>query len=155
MQLKYCPGCDQDLDRTNFSKNAGAKDGLQHHCKTCRKEINKNYLARHPHKVAELKEYSKKWWSEQSPRYRKSRKLVKYGLSIEEFEYMLEDQGGLCQICQQEMTPPVVDHDHATGVVRGLLCVTCNAGIGMLKDDRELLQRAVDYLSKTGQKECS
>lgn len=57
-------------------------------------------------------------------------------------------QGGNCAIC---LTPPkrwfAIDHDHATGKVRGLLCTNCNTGIGMLKDDLEVLHRAQVYLS--------
>lgn len=60
---------------------------------------------------------------------------------------LLQRAGGGCQICgrTEEL---VVDHDHHTSDVRGILCRTCNAGIGLLGDDVELLKRAVSYLAE-------
>jgi len=75
-----------------------------------------------------------------------------FGISADEFELMLARQGGGCAICQG---PPLgrwnrfaVDHDHATGVVRGLLCVRCNRAIGLFRDDEAVLKRAVAYLNE-------
>jgi hypothetical protein len=59
---------------------------------------------------------------------------------------MLDDQHHLCAICDSYLEDPYVDHDHTTLKVRGLLCLTCNAGIGMLQDNPDLLERAVQYL---------
>ena len=80
----------------------------------------------------------------------------KYGLSDAEYHDILAAQGGGCGICgrQQPGLAPVtgkprrlvVDHDHATGVVRGLLCTPCNSGIGMLGDQPQRLRVAADYL---------
>ena len=62
--------------------------------------------------------------------------LRKYGLTQEQYELVLASQGGVCAICKG---PPVVhnvyhiDHDHKTGLIRGLLCQSCNTGIGKLK----------------------
>ncbi|MBH1939238.1 endonuclease VII domain-containing protein [Streptomyces sp. AV19] len=82
-----------------------------------------------------------------------------YGITPEEYEQLLEQQGGVCAICQQpERTidprskrPYVrlpVDHCHDTGRVRGLLCHRCNRAIGLLGDDIDLLVAAIDYLKK-------
>ena len=60
---------------------------------------------------------------------------------------MRRAQGGLCAICRQ--APAVhVDHDHATGTVRGLLCFPCNAAIGHLRDDPQIMRRAAAYLEE-------
>lgn len=59
---------------------------------------------------------------------------------------MLELQHGLCAICSEKMVQPAVDHCHATKRVRGLLCRSCNVGLGFFKDDPERLRRAIDYL---------
>lgn len=78
-----------------------------------------------------------------------------YGISAEEYDEMLAKQGGGCAICGAEDTYHQsgrradrlpVDHDHDTGVVRGILCSPCNRAIGFLKDDPELLERAARYL---------
>ena len=55
---------------------------------------------------------------------------------------------GICPICKEETTAWVLDHCHHTDTFRGYMCRTCNAGIGLLHDDIEVLNRAVDYLTK-------
>lgn len=62
--------------------------------------------------------------------------------SIQELK---RQNGDCCEICSQ---PCVIqlDHNHATGSLRGFLCRTCNVGLGMFRDDPALLQRAAEYL---------
>ena len=55
---------------------------------------------------------------------------------------------GICPICKEETTAWVLDHCHHTDTFRGYMCRTCNAGIGLLHDDIEVLNRAVNYLTK-------
>jgi hypothetical protein len=69
----------------------------------------------------------------------------RYGISAEEADAMLVAQGGVCAICN--VAPAVhVDHDHATGAVRALLCFNCNGGLGQFKDDPKLLHAAAYYV---------
>jgi Recombination endonuclease VII len=71
----------------------------------------------------------------------------RYGIGDDEVAAMMEAQAGLCPICRRPMgTKPHVDHNHATGEVRGLLCFTCNVGLGNFGDDVERLERAAAYL---------
>lgn len=80
----------------------------------------------------------------------------RYGLTLDEYTALANQQGGVCAICHQPNTcvDPrtgtvkllAVDHDHATGAIRGLLCSDCNRGMGFLKDSQELLRRALEYL---------
>lgn len=74
----------------------------------------------------------------------------RYGLTIKAYEELLEDVGYECPICNRSHYEGalVVDHDHITNEVRGVLCRTCNSGIGFLGDDIELLEKAIQYLSK-------
>jgi hypothetical protein len=75
--------------------------------------------------------------------------LAQYGLTTDEFEAMLSAQDRRCYICRMRQGKKhlSVDHDHATGEVRGLLCQPCNRYIGRLKDDPVLGQRLVTYLT--------
>jgi hypothetical protein len=53
---------------------------------------------------------------------------------------------GKCHICDQVLEKDCIDHDHITGKVRGILCPSCNMGIGLMKDDISVLQEAANYL---------
>jgi hypothetical protein len=83
---------------------------------------------------------------------RKKTYRKRYGLTHAEYEALVIEQGGVCASCG--VTPPafpdrkrlVVDHDHVTGDVRGLLCPGCNIGIGHLGDSPARLQKAAWYL---------
>jgi hypothetical protein len=70
----------------------------------------------------------------------------KYGLTLEGYNDLVRSQGGRCAICGAASTL-CVDHDHATGRVRGLLCHNCNRGIGLLGDDAARVGRAAEYLA--------
>jgi dCMP deaminase len=72
-----------------------------------------------------------------------------YGLTQESYTRLLDVQGGVCAICKrkpEEGQHLPVDHDHATGRVRGLLCHQCNRAIGQLQDDLKNLRAAASYL---------
>ena len=80
-----------------------------------------------------------------------------YKITPDIFNKMWDDQNGDCAICKQPMQPrgraksaATVDHNHETGIVRGLLCRGCNHGLGCLKDDPKVLQSAAEYLIKHG-----
>lgn len=76
----------------------------------------------------------------------------KYGMSEASYEALLVSQGGRCKICRSDRPEGgrwwrfVVDHDHQTGKVRGLLCPRCNRMLGFAKDDCTILTQAVLYL---------
>ena len=76
-----------------------------------------------------------------------------YNITDDDYNKMLKSQNGRCAICgTNKLTGRwksfAIDHNHITGKVRGLLCNECNRGIGYLKDDYKLLQKAVNYLIK-------
>lgn len=84
--------------------------------------------------------------------YRPRKRLYRYGLTVEDFDRLLAEQGGRCRVCRTD-TPGgargpgwCVDHDHVTGQVRGVLCGNCNSGIGMLQDDPEIIAAALRYV---------
>jgi hypothetical protein len=79
-----------------------------------------------------------------------------YGLSEDDYEKIVARQNSCCGICDKKLNTEIngknkreafVDHDHSTGVVRGLLCHNCNVAIGHLNDDIHLLERAIQWIS--------
>lgn len=125
---KWCPDCGRVQPLSAFGRNAATKSGVTSYCKPCH-----------------------------NARGRKAKELVggertyhlrrRYGITAEEADAMLVIQGGLCAICR---TAPAahVDHDHATGAVRALLCFGCNGGLGQFRDDPESLRAAADYVEE-------
>ncbi|GGU79075.1 recombination endonuclease VII [Streptomyces albospinus] len=113
---KQCRRCGEIKPHSEWHRNATASDGLSTRCKSCR--------------AAEGRAgYSKR----------------EYGISEADRDAMLKEQWGLCPICL-ESDAVHVDHDHATGRVRGVLCFSCNAALGQFKDRPDALRRAAGYL---------
>lgn len=79
--------------------------------------------------------------------------LVKYGISVSDWDEMFDRQGGRCAICQlpeEEVGGRLhVDHCHTTGSVRGLLCQGCNTGIGKLREDPGIIRNAAAYVERS------
>ena len=82
------------------------------------------------------------------------RRLRWTGLTIDEYDKMLENQQGKCAICgggrEKQKYSFSVDHCHATGKIRGILCSNCNAGLGFFKDNPQSLTNALTYLISSG-----
>ena len=92
------------------------------------------------------------------PDYVRAKWLERYTISQSEYEDMFAQQDGVCAICGREETARhssgtvrslCVDHDHATGAIRGLLCRECNRGLGAFGDKADLLQEAAAYLRRS------
>ena len=88
--------------------------------------------------------------------YNRKLQLAKYGITPDDYERMLNEQGGVCKLCGQPPKPGGVkaasklhaDHDHETGACRDLLCMNCNRGLGAFKDDPGLLRAAAAYIER-------
>lgn len=100
-----------------------------------------------------------KEWSNKNPslkkKYAKNANLkTTYNITLEQFNEMREKQDYCCLICKKHESEfkrgLSVDHDHATGEIRGLLCDNCNGGLGKFKDNILFLQTAIDYLNNKG-----
>ena len=72
-----------------------------------------------------------------------------FGITLEDYNKLLSEQGGVCKICLGKDSDRMlaVDHCHTAGKIRGLLCQKCNRAIGQLDDSIERLKRAIIYLS--------
>jgi len=82
-----------------------------------------------------------------------------FGITLDEYRVLLARQGGVCAICQKEEKATTrhggpknlaIDHDHNSGTIRGLLCMTCNLSIGLLRDDARVIQSAIRYVQNGG-----
>ena len=99
-------------------------------------------------------EQQSKRYSEAPEVHREYLYKKKYGISIQEYDELLAAQGGCCKICGTD-TPNgqgrfVIDHNHTTGEIRGLLCSTCNTGLGNFFDNPQFLKNAATYLETEG-----
>lgn len=87
-----------------------------------------------------------------SPGYKIARRsahlLKRYGMTMEDFDNILHRQGGGCAICQRVRKQWHVDHNHATGEVRGILCLKCNVALGLIGDDIQTARAIVNYLEE-------
>lgn len=141
---KQCKTCGLEKEASEYNKKANAPDGLDYHCKPCRKEYNR-----------------KRYENGAADAQRRSSFLYKYGISLEAAAAMYETQGGCCAICdahgefsvgrgskEDKWKQLVLDHCHQTEEVRGLVCQYCNVGLGKFKDNPDTLRAAIAYLEK-------
>ncbi len=137
---KTCKGCQQTFPIEEFVL-CKANNGTSYrytYCKSCAVKI---------HKV----------W-QQTPEGQKCHRTINlraYGLTHNQYDAMVAHQNNVCAICHRPETrrsrnggirPLAVDHNHTTGQVRGLVCSSCNSGLGYFQDDPVLLQAAITYL---------
>ncbi len=143
-EMKKCPKCNNIYPFTidYFFRNELKKYKLDYYCKKCRTEINNEYK-NHVKKLKEINNYS----------------IFKsyYGITIEEYDKMLEEQNTVCWICGSKeiaknkygnIKKLAIDHNHKTGKIRGCLCTKCNIGLGYFKDNPLVLIKAAKYLLK-------
>lgn len=142
MNTKQCTTCHETKPLSEFGLQRGRP---RHHCKVCKNKESREWYEKNKDRKKEL-----------SKDYRSTKKdqdLKKsYGISLHEYSEMLVEQDYSCKICQTHQDSLkralCVDHNHDTGKIRGLLCDTCNRSLGLLKDNIEVLKRAVDYLER-------
>lgn len=127
---KTCPICGETRPLEQFPANRSAARGIGSYCRPCHNRITReNRIKLH----GSTRNYHLR---------------ERYGVTEAQVEEMVREQGGVCAICL-ERPAEHVDHDHETGEVRGVLCFTCNVGLGNFRDRPDLLDRAVHYLEDT------
>jgi hypothetical protein len=163
--MKRCKKCGETKPLEDFYQEKAGRDGHRPECKACNLAAKKLWYANNRDRaIATVKQ----WQTDNPERVLESRRAYRaanpekireghlrrrFGLTLDGYAAMLEAQGGRCAICGRPEPPGKslhVDHDHETGVVRGLLCFSCNAAIGKLADDVDRLQRAIAYLDGGG-----
>lgn len=139
MLSKRCPKCEEVLEASFFSLDKRAKSGLTSYCKRCNSAKTKAWQERNKER------YQEGWRNRHLKR--------KFGISSDDYDRMLSEQGGGCKICgkteaEERNSFLCVDHCHSTGKVRGLLCDDCNVALGRVKDDVAILRAAITYLEE-------
>jgi hypothetical protein len=163
--VKRCKECGESKPLDEFYRAAGMADGHRSDCIPCnlaakkartaldpqanRDRVRRWQLANPERYRAKQREYAesgqKSIWS------RKYHLKRKYGLTLEQYDEMLHAQNGVCAICGEPRPDERtlhIDHDHQTGVIRGLLCFRCNNALGDFREEYELFRRAADYLDR-------
>jgi hypothetical protein len=171
ISTKTCTKCREDKPLDAFARHGKAKDGRNWACRSCKsihaaaryqenkprhQENNRRYYQENKTAVTAR---VKKWKADNPERYKERMRasvLRQYNLTVQEYDAMFDQQNGLCSICHEpetdvdrrtkEVKRLAVDHDHYTGVVRGLLCRSCNLAVGQMDDDPARLRSAADYL---------
>ena len=139
---KKCYLCDETKPlETGFSKNKQRKDGYDNRCKTCRSKVETE-------RMKNLSEAQKEAYRANWRKRNHRNKYNKYGLDENSYNDLAKDQGFKCLICDELCDKLVVDHDHVSGRVRGLLCTNCNVGLGHFRDSVITLSKAIDYINK-------
>ena len=152
MTRKLCQSCKLDKPTEEFHKSKRNSDGLKPNCKACRKIEAVVYRTKYPEKVAAN---TKKWYAN-NPEKRKAVYRNKgwrdagVNMTYPRYLLMLEERGHRCDICKRldsDLNKALaVDHEHKTGLIRGLLCHDCNMVVGKMNDDPDMLRRAAEYL---------
>lgn len=140
-RTRECSKCRKILSFDAFGNQNGGQAGLASRCYHC---VNSR----------------RRWRREQDPlrvkrqelKHRKKSRAKRYGMTLEQYDTLLIDQCGRCAICDVQLKVPYVDHDHTSGAVRGLLCLSCNTGLGHFKDNAQRLARAIAYVDNAALK---
>jgi hypothetical protein len=177
--MKRCTKCKIEKSISEFWKDSAQSSGLRPICRVCsskyyfdnreeRLKQNKIYYKRNRKRLLEkyhkdYKEIAKKRQAAYrliNPQVIKDRSLrTIHGITLKDYNRLLEQQGGICAICGQEEIGKdrngekkvlSVDHNHKTGKIRGLLCSKCNHGIGLMRENIKILTNAINYLKFGG-----
>jgi hypothetical protein len=169
-EQKRCNVCGELKPLTEFYKAEGCVDGRRGDCRSCFQAKAVARAEADPQLREAARERTRQWVVDnperkrennqayatsgrKRPSDRKSHLKRTFGLTLEDYDRMLAEQGGGCAICGRlpDKTALHVDHCHETGRVRGLLCFRCNAAIGHLREDPAVIAAALAYVTRHGQ----
>jgi hypothetical protein len=129
----YCKACDSTKDINEFSNDRHAFRRISRYCKSCNSKKGKRRYKNAPDK------------------YRNYSLLKKFGITLLDYQLRLKQQNGGCAICgkseKENRKMLAIDHDHSTNKIRGILCDSCNKGLGLLGDTPSRLESAWRYLN--------
>jgi hypothetical protein len=142
-----CRVCKLEKSIDQFWKDkTRSKTGYQSVCKQCYRVYRQRNKPKHNKRVRE-------WYGRNKHKIRDQRIVSIYGITRVQFFAMIKEQGNKCLICYSLFSihkKPVIDHNHSTGGVRGILCNGCNYGLGIFQDNIARLNQAIQYLQNEG-----
>ena len=142
--FKTCTSCKEEKPTTEF-RNRGGKEKhlLKSRCNICLYKQHKEWVENNPETAREYR--AKDRWS-------LKKRCDRHNITVEEFWALYEEQDGTCPVCDKaiEAENSAIDHNHETGLVRGILCKNCNRGLGLLGDSPATMARAEQYLKLNG-----
>ena len=157
-KVKKCPKCGQFKPGEEFGRNRSRLDGLSWACRECSRAMEAEDRRRNPERAEKNRARLAAMYAGDHDRYLNYSYTSRFGITLAEYEALLQKQGGRCAICGTKPNGErlAVDHDHACcpgkrscgKCVRGLLCGHCNRGLGHFNDREALLARALAYLSR-------
>jgi len=158
---KRCTSCKEWLDVAQFGTHLTRIGRFRYNsrCRPCdskhatewnRRNREKHRLNQEAHRLAMGIKPQKKWpWKKGTREYEQNKYYrMEYGITLADYNRMLVDQNGKCAICKRSGEKLHVDHDHATGKVRELLCNSCNTALGFLNEDVSRLSAMRKYIQK-------
>ncbi len=159
MDTKRCTRCSTVKSTSEFygKTNDRGYKFLAAECKTCTKGRSDDWRSKNHTKANKIAREAQRRLREREPerceyQWRTSA-YKKFGITVEDYDEMLEDQKGVCKICKRTQSASsdrfkrlAVDHDHELGFVRGLLCTACNRHLGYFEQENRLHQ-LWEYLS--------
>lgn len=149
--MKTCVKCHQPKELTEFFKDAKMPGGRRNDCKACKQKSTYQWREKNKDRYNAMAAK----WRKNNPEKEYGHEIKRrYGCTLEMYNAMLIAQEGACAICKKLHNPAVsrgrlfVDHCHATGAIRALLCSACNKLLGYSNDDARVLLEAVAYLAR-------
>lgn len=149
--MKYCPCCKQSKELLYFGKDKNRISGVGAYCKDCRNEKTRIRKLTDLDFLKKANKY-RKAWNKSNPDKAENYKLRhRYGIDASEFRAMLDTQDNKCKICKllfDGKVRPLIDHNHQTGKVRGLLCLHCNSAVGYIKENFDTALNVAKYIQE-------
>lgn len=132
---KMCTKCKEVKPAAKFYKRLTNADGQNSQCRACVLAVSSAYYRTiEPHRAAAWR---------QAYHLKRS-----YGMTLEEYEWLASSQDNKCLVCDKSGLLLDVDHCHATGRIRGLLCHYCNVALGLLRDDARIITGLLQYVQR-------
>lgn len=151
-EFKICSQCNINKDYKNYHLRVYEKNiQLRSECKDCSlKYARKSFAKLTPEQKEKRRETLRNWKNKNPTRYKENAIFKRYKINFDDLNNLLVAQDYRCFICkisQKELGKYLsIDHCHTTGKVRGLLCNSCNNGLGRFKDNITYLKNAIKYL---------